>query len=60
MQRRRLKGPDIYCHLVTGRRHEKEVISEKPFKSRGQMAARERRKYQWERGSKMEDSRREM
>lgn len=40
---RRIKRPDIYCHLITGRRHEKEVISEKRFKRRGEMAARERK-----------------
>lgn len=41
VQGRRIKRPDIYCHLVTGRRHDKEVISEKWFKRRGEMAARE-------------------
>lgn len=44
VQGRRIKRPDIYCHLVTGRRHEKEVISEKRFKRRGVMAARENNK----------------
>ena len=40
VQGRRIKRAD-YCHLVAGRRHEKEVISEKRFKRRGKMAARE-------------------
>lgn len=41
VQGRRIKRPDIYCHLVTGRRHEKEVISEKRFKRHGE---------RWQRG----------
>lgn len=49
VQGRRIKRPDIYCHLVTGRRHEKEVISEKRFKRRGVMAARENNRRQKER-----------
>lgn len=43
VQGRRIRGPDIYCHLVTGRRHEKEAISGKQFKRWGQMAAREKK-----------------
>lgn len=40
VQGRRIKRAD-YCHLVAGRRHEKEVISEKRYKRQGEMAARE-------------------
>lgn len=42
VQGRRIRGPDIYCHLVTGRRPEKEVIRKKQFNRWGQMAAREK------------------
>lgn len=54
VQRRRIKRPDIHCHLVTERRHEKEVISERRFQRRREMAARDekKKKHQWERGSK--------
>lgn len=43
VQGRSMRGPDIYCHLVTGRRPEKEVISKKQLKRWGQMAAREKK-----------------
>lgn len=60
VQGRRIKRPNIYCHLVTGRRHEKEVISEKRFKRRGEMAAREKKNSSGRERERKADSEREM
>ncbi len=55
VQGRRIERPDIYCHLITGRRHEKEVISEKRFKRRREMAAREKENTRGGEGGRCEE-----